>query len=222
MSKLNIETDMSTISIKLKNSDQKVLIDQEVYNWLSTDPEMVKCKVLDYLYLHDSMRIHFNRTRVKREQIGAKRSFYLQNKIAEKFLQKPAATEEANLIVGFINGDYLDCRLENLTYQVWGVAKRKSASNCKTGYKGVHPAGNRYKAVIYVNGRYQHLGYFSTARQAAICFNHHATELFGDQCRLNTIPDTDPEEEKLSITKYARKDRAKYKGAAFAVQAGKQ
>lgn len=197
---------MNTVSLKLKNSDQCVQVDQHVYDWLKSDPKMASLKVLDYLYLHNTPRITFQRSIKISQKHYESHKFYLHNLIARKFLAHTKTGVHDS--VGTVNGNFLDCRLENLVFQHRGTAKRKSSSvNNKTGYKGVHPCGDRYKAVIYIDRKYKHLGYFPTARQAAICYNNHAIQLFGEQCFLNTITDDDPEQVKLDISHFVLKER---------------
>lgn len=188
---------MSTVSVKLRNVDQYVLLDEAVHSWLATDPLMKHLQVLDYLYQKDFPRIVFLRTIRVSKDLYEKHSFYLHTLIAETFLTKPA--DSKGMTVCTVNGNHLDCRLENLEYRKRGTTKRMHPTTCQTGYRGVHPAGKYYKAVIFVKGKYQHLGYFATARQAAICYNTHATEIFGDHCWHNTIPEIDPEAGKVHI-----------------------
>lgn len=191
-----------TKSIKLRNSDKQVIVDDKVYDWLATDPEMVRLKMLNYLCLHNTPRVIYHRElRVGKKQYE-KHVYYLHNIIGAHFLKRPESDKK--LVVAAINGNLLDCRLENLRYQLNGVVKRKGETSCKTGYRGVHAAGNRYKAVIYINGERRHIGYYATARLAAIAFNEESLKHYGQDGKLNIIPETDPEPEKLHAIKYSR------------------
>ncbi|MBI1228459.1 MAG: hypothetical protein GC192_24705 [Bacteroidetes bacterium] len=177
--------------LKLKNTQEFALVDDKVYEWLSTDPEMIKLDVLNYLYLHTTPRAVFNR----RISLDGKPSkilkFYLHNLIAENFLNSTKTKKKSK--VGAINGNLLDCRLENLRYQLPGVAYLTSETKNATGYKGVYQVGTRYRAVITINGKLQHIGYYNTARQAAVAYNQKVKKIFGNEGLLNIIPPKDSE-----------------------------
>lgn len=202
-----------TTTIKLRNSDKQVIVDDKVYEWLTTDPEMVRLRVLNYLCLHDSPRVIYSRkVRISKKQYE-KYHFYLHTLIGEHFLKRPESDEK--LVIGAINGNLLDCRLENLRFQGFGVGRRKSAVAGVTGYRGVYPAGNRYKAVINDKEGYRcHIGYYATARLAAIAFNEESLRLFGEFGKQNVIPETDPEPEKLLAKKYSRNQPEKIQKVA--------
>ncbi len=187
---------MDAVSLKLTNSDQCAMADPHVYEWLKTDPYLVKLKLLDFLHVHNTNRVVFNRSiRIANKQYKNV-CLYLHNLIAGHFLGH-LKTEKKNT-VSAINGSFFDCRLENLIYRERGMRNRlANIEKGKTGYKGVHINGTRYKAVIYLDGKYKHLGYFPTARLAAICYNEHSLKHYGETAFLNTIPDTDPEQHKL-------------------------
>lgn len=73
--------------------------------------------------------------------------------------------------VTFANGDPFDCRLVNLKpyRRDEDGARRKLFKNSTSRRKGVcfHKAHKKWAAMIRVHGKLRHLGYFSTADQAA-------------------------------------------------------
>ena len=64
----------------------------------------------------------------------------------------------------------------------------RSDNSC--GYKGVSwiKEKNKYRAEISKDGIRRYLGYFASAREAAIAYNKMATLLFGEYAFLNKIP----------------------------------
>ena len=87
------------------------------------------------------------------------------------------------LDVDHINGDGLDNRRANLrvatrSQNLANGRKRKSAS----GFKGVcaDSDGRHWKGQITVGGRNKYLGYFSSAREAAMAYDRAARAAFGE------------------------------------------
>lgn len=92
-----------------------------------------------------------------------------------------------NEIVDHINGNGLDNRRCNLRL----VSAAQNAMNRfklkrKCYYKGVAMvAEGRYRARIKANGKSAHLGYFSTAEDAAEAYDKAALKYFGSCASLN-------------------------------------
>lgn len=61
----------------------------------------------------------------------------------------------------------------------------KERRRAKTGYRGVHPSGSGFMAVICVNRQQQYLGTFDTPEEAARVRDRKALELHGDKAVLN-------------------------------------
>lgn len=87
-----------------------------------------------------------------------------------------------------INGDRLDNRRCNLRV----VTPTENSMNRpgrggSSRYKGVHwhKGGRRWRAMIMVGRKGQHLGYFDTEIEAATAYDARAWQLFGDVARLN-------------------------------------
>ena len=177
--------------IKLKNVEQDALLDTQVYEDLSRDPHLQELEVLNNLRLHSSGCVVFQKTFKCEEANKGYRTetIYLHKLIAERYLAHKR-TADKNL-VGCLNANKLDCRLQNLEYRSRSVASRKRRSSSKIGYTGVYKENNRYRAVISVNRRSLHIGMFSTAEEAALAYNKKSVELYGNLGKVNKIPARD-------------------------------
>ena len=172
--------------VNLKNSEKQVLLDDDVYAWLTSDEDLVRDDFINNLRLHSSGCAVFQKTRrVSRGQYATD-TIYLHKHIAEKYLAEHR--DARRNLVGALNGDKLDCRLENLVYRSRSVASRKRKTSNKVGFTGVYQENNRYRAVISHEGRSLHLGMFGTAEEAAAAYNTKSEELFGTEGKLNDLP----------------------------------
>ncbi|MCB9082220.1 MAG: Pathogenesis-related transcriptional factor and ERF protein [Lewinellaceae bacterium] len=171
--------------VKLKNADDTVLLDDKVYEYLTTDSYLVKVDFINNLRKHSSGCAVFQKTWKKADGGYKTETIYLHKLIAEKFLVV-SKTQDRRL-VGAKNGNKLDCRLENLVYRSRSVASRKRKTSSKAGYTGVYKENNRYRAVISVNRKSVHIGMFSTAEEAAMAYNAMSKKLYGDDGKLNQI-----------------------------------
>lgn len=171
--------------VKLKNADENVLLDDKVYEYLTTDPYLLKVDFINNLRRHSSGCAVFQKT-WKMAGGGYKtETIYLHKLIAEKFLSD-TKTNAKNL-VGARNGNKLDCRLENLVYRSRSVASRQRKTSSKVGYTGVYKENNRYRAVISINRKSMHIGMFDTPEEAALAYNKMSKELYGDDGKINVI-----------------------------------
>ncbi len=171
--------------VKLKNADDSVLLDDQVYEYLTTDPYLMKVDFINNLRKHSSGCAVFQKTWKKADGSYKTETIYLHKLVAEKFLTHEK-TDKSNL-VGAKNANKLDCRLENLIYRSRSVASRKRKSSSKVGYTGVYKENNRYRAVISVNRKSVHIGMFPTAEEAAIAYNKMSKKLYGDNGKINII-----------------------------------
>lgn len=174
-------------SIKLKNAEAEVAVDDHVYDWLISEPELVDDDFVDNLRLHSSGCAVFQKTRKRAVGDYATKTLYVHKLIAEKFLSE--YKDERRNLVGALNGDKLDCRLENLVYRSRSVASRKRRTSNKMGFTGVYQEANRYRAVISIDGRSHHLGMFSTPEAAAAAYNRKSWSTFGTEGKLNDVPE---------------------------------
>ncbi len=171
--------------VQLKNADEHVLLDADVYEYLSNEPYLKKVGFLDNLRRHSSGCAVFQKTWKKVDGSYKTETIYLHKLVAEKFMPQHR-TRKQNL-VGARNGNKLDCRLDNLVYRSRSVASRKRKSSSKVGYTGVYKENNRYRAVISVNRRSIHIGMFATAEEAALAYNRKSRELYGEDGKINVI-----------------------------------
>jgi len=171
--------------LKLKNSSEEVLLDEKVFQFLSTDPYLKKVKFLENLRRHSSGCAVFQKTSKKEEGGYSTQTIYLHKLIAETFLiDKKVGNKD---LVGAENGNKLDCRLENICWRSRAVASRKRKTSSKTGYTGVYKENSRYRAVISVNRKSIHIGMFETAEEAALAYNQKSKELFGEDGKVNIL-----------------------------------
>ncbi|MCB0571630.1 MAG: hypothetical protein KDC66_17790 [Phaeodactylibacter sp.] len=171
--------------VKLKNADETVLLDDEVYEYLTSDPYLVRVDFINNLRRHSSGCAVFQKTWKKADGGYKTETIYLHKLIAEKFMLD-SRTRDKNL-VGARNGNKLDCRLENIIYRSRSVASRKRKTSSKIGYTGVYKENNRYRAVISINRKSVHIGMFDTPEEAAMAYNKKSRELYGDDGKLNVI-----------------------------------
>ena len=171
--------------VKLKNAEDHVLLDSEVYDYLVTDPYLVKIDFINNLRRHSSGCAVFQKTWRKSSGDYKTETLYLHKFVAEKFLGH-LKSDQKNL-VGAKNGNKLDCRLDNLTYRSRAVASRKRKTSSRVGYTGVYKENNRYRAVISVGRKTIHIGMYATAEEAALAYNRKSRELFGENGKINVI-----------------------------------
>lgn len=171
--------------VKLKNADDAVLLDDHVYEWLSTDPYLSRVDLLHNLRKHSSGCAVFQKTWKKADGSFKTETIYLHKLIAEKFLNMQKTGNKR--LVGAKNGDKLDCRLENIIYRSRSVASRQRKTSSKTGYTGVYREHNRYRAVISIRGKSIHIGMFDTAEEAAAAYNKVSKETYGEEGKINRI-----------------------------------
>lgn len=171
--------------VKLKNAEDAVLLDDKVFEYLTSDPYLVKVDFINNLRKHSSGCAVFQKTWKKADGSYKTETIYLHKIIAEKFLGE--TRQGKNNLVGAKNGNKLDCRLENLVYRSRSVASRKRKTSSKIGYTGVYKENNRYRAVISVNRKSVHIGMFDTAEEAALAYNKKSRELYGDSGKINVI-----------------------------------
>lgn len=171
--------------VKLKNAEDHVLLDSEVYEYLVSDPYLVKIDLINNLRKHSSGCAVFQKTWRKASGDYKTETIYLHKFVAEKFLGHLKSDKEN--LVGAKNGNKLDCRLGNLTYRSRAVASRKRKTSSRVGYTGVYKENNRYRAVISVGRKTIHIGMYGSAEEAALAYNKKSRELFGENGKINVI-----------------------------------
>lgn len=171
--------------VKLKNAAEEVLLDDMVYEYLSTDPYLKEIDFINNLRKHSSGCAFFQKTWKMANGKFKNETFYLHKLIAEKFL-KASKTGEKQL-VGTHNGNKLDCRVDNLVYRSRATASRLRHTASKEGYTGVYRENKRFRAVISINKKTIHIGMYDTPEEAALAYNKRSMELFGQDGKLNKI-----------------------------------
>jgi hypothetical protein len=173
------------VKIKLKNSDDNVVVDDHVYEYLTNDPYLAQIKFVDNLRKHSSGCVVFQKTWKKAEGGYKTETIYLHKLLAEKFLAEQRS--KIKNLVGAKNGDKLDNRLDNILWRSRSVASRQRKTSSRAGYTGVYQENNRYRAVISINRKSVHLGMYDTPEEAAEAYNKKSRELFGDEGKVNKI-----------------------------------
>lgn len=178
--------------VKLKNADDHVLLDDDVYDWLTTDAYLKRVDFINNLRRHSSGCAVFQKTWKKADGGYKTETIYLHKLVAEKYLKSDKS--QVKNLVGAKNGNKLDCRVENLEYRSRAVASRKRRTSSKAGYTGVYKENNRYRAVISINRKSVHIGMFDTPEEAALAYNKKSRELYGDDGKVNVIKKSTTEE----------------------------
>jgi hypothetical protein len=138
---------------------------------------MLQLNLANNLRLHSSGCVFFQKT-IKVSQSNYKiTTIYLHKLLAETF--KINEKTKINHLVGFVNGNKLDCRLNNLIFRSRSAASRNRKTRSSTGYTGVYKEHNKYRSVISINGKSKHLGMFDSAEDAAKAYNEMSRTLFG-------------------------------------------
>ncbi len=171
--------------IKLKNADENVLLDDQVYEWVTSDPYLTKVDFINNLRRHSSGCAVFQKTWKKQDGSFKTETIYLHKLIAEKFLSDNKSKEKN--LVGAKNGNKLDCRLDNLVYRSRATSSRKRKTSSRTGYTGVYKENNRYRAVISIERKSVHIGMFDTPEEAALAYNKKSKEVYGDSGKQNIV-----------------------------------
>ncbi|MFZ4543123.1 MAG: Pathogenesis-related transcriptional factor and ERF protein [Saprospiraceae bacterium] len=171
--------------IKLTNAEDHVILNDYVFEFFSNDVFYKSINFINRLRKHSTGCAVFQKSWPKAGGGFKIETIYLHKFIAEKWLADKI-TEKDNL-VGAINGDKLDCRVENLMLRSKATMSRQRKTRSTSGYTGVSKDGTKFRAVIAVNRKHIHLGMFETAEDAAAAYNKKSLELFGDAAKINVI-----------------------------------
>jgi hypothetical protein len=172
--------------VALKNAEGKfAILDDNIYKDLKEDESLKKLGFIDNLRIHSSGCVVFQKAVKNDEGKSAVLTIYLHKIIAERYLSTQKQGKKK--LVGAVNGDKLDCRIENLQYRTRALASRLRKTHNETGYTGVYKEHKKYRAVISINGKSKHLGMFITAEEAAKAYNDASLKFLGDEGKINTI-----------------------------------
>lgn len=172
--------------VVLKNAPNKsVSLSDEAFRFFSEDEKFTSIHFLENLRLHSSGYAFYQKNYPAENGSYRNVTIYLHKAIAEEFLPKPVSSKK--LFVRLINGNPLDCRLENLEWVEMSQLRRNQKSSVNaTGYRGVVKVSvNRYRAVLYNNKKRIDLGLYPTAEEAAEAYNKKSKALFGATKSLN-------------------------------------
>jgi len=162
-----------------------VKLDDSVHSWLAKHNEHGENLLLENLRLHSSGCAVFQKTTKINKGEYKTKTYYLHKIIAEQFLAEKKVNGKT--LVGSVNGDKLDCRLENLIYRSRSDASRLRRTTSQSGYTGVYRENNRFRAVISIEGKSIHLGMFDSAEKAAAAYNQKSWEVYGDKGKFNDL-----------------------------------
>lgn len=130
---------------------------------------------------------------LKRYKIHESRGYakiYLLGKSV--FVHRLIANPNKRREVDHINGNKLDNRKGNLRVctRSFNARNRKINTNSSTGFKGVskHKNGhthNPFVAYFYKNGKFNTVGHYPTAREAAVAYDEAVKVAFGEYANTN-------------------------------------
>lgn len=114
---------------------------------------------------------------------NGKPTYYL----AHRLIWKMVTGDEPVFQIDHIDGDRLHNAWSNLRAATNGqnVWNSKLRRDNKTGFKGVHFKGRKYRAAIKDGSRIRHLGCFDTAEEAALAWEREASKQRGQYFRLS-------------------------------------
>ncbi len=171
--------------IKLKNDDGHVIVDDHVYEYFANDPYYKSINFINCIRKHSTGCAVFQKSWPKASGGYKVETIYLHKFIAEKWMSDKISGDD-NLI-GAINGDKLDCRVENLMVRSKATMSRQRKTRALSGYTGVSKDGNKFRAVIALNRKHIHLGMYDTPEEAALAYNKKSVELFGEKAKINIV-----------------------------------
>jgi hypothetical protein len=106
------------VKLPLKNTAKSLLLDKEVYEKLKSQEDLAKLKVLENLRIGSAGYPVFQK-RSKIKDGFRVETIHIHKYIAQLCIERPKA--KRNKTIRFVNGDVLDCRVENLE---WGTIKK--------------------------------------------------------------------------------------------------
>jgi len=169
--------------LRLKNSDEKALVDDVAYEFIVSNSYLKSINFLDNLRLHSSGYAFFQKSRPLKNGNYKTETIYLHKLIAEKFVIKSSHNKKLYALIK--NGKRLDCRIRNLEWAPLSkVTRNTKYHDSKLGYRGVHKYKDKYQAIIYDNCKRIALGYYDTPEEAALAYNQKSLELFGETIGL--------------------------------------
>lgn len=172
---------------KLKNSDEEFILDERGYKYLSSHADFIAYDMVHNFRKHSSGCAVFQKSKKQKDGTSKTTTFYLHKLIAEKFI---ASTKKGKInLVSTINGNKLDCRIDNLIYRSREQSSRLKKTSAVSGYTGVYQEGKRYRVIISYKKKSVHIGMFPSKEQAALAYNFASRFLYEEGGKINQIPD---------------------------------
>ncbi len=123
----------------------------------------------------------------------AVRDFRTNGRYRKVYMHREIVNAKPGQYVDHWNRNKLDNRRANLRIvnQSQNCANSKRSRNNTSGYKGVSyfQRDNNWRAVIKVNYKYRHIGYFDTAEDAARAYDAVARQIHGEFAATNFSED---------------------------------
>ena len=121
----------------------------------------------------------------------ARRTIYNFKLCKALFMHREIMKVSKGLLVDHINGNSLDNRKLNLRIctNSQNLRNRLKNINNTSGYKGVRLINStkKWRAQIWLNSKYYHLGLFNNIKDAARAYNAAAIKYHGEFANLNKI-----------------------------------
>jgi hypothetical protein len=114
---------------------------------------------------------------VKLYKDGQSKTRSVHQLVAESFLNHVRCG--MTLVVDHVNSIRDDNRVENLRVVTNRENSYRAQGNYTSRYKGVSwfPRDNKWKAMIYIDGKRKHLGYFDCELKAALVYQNKLKEI---------------------------------------------
>jgi len=87
-------------------------------------------------------------------------------KYSKMYMHRFITNAPSGFVVDHINHNTLDNRKNNLRVCTTSINSLNNSRKTKCGFANVNKVKNRYRAMIHVNGKAMHGGYFNTAEEA--------------------------------------------------------
>ena len=100
--------------ISLLNCEDKLIIDEEVFQYLNSDPKLTEIDFIHKLQKGQNGVALYRKEWKNPDGSYVTAMTLVHQLIADRFLEKPTGSQ----ILGFKNGNRLDCRLDNLMYHL--------------------------------------------------------------------------------------------------------
>ncbi len=150
--------------IKLKNSQDTIMIDENVYDYINSQEYYKRIDFLGNLRQHASGYAFYQKNWRFAVGVYKNETIYLHKLIAAKFIGEH--NKKGRVFVRFNNSNVQDCRIENLSWDSFPNSKKTQKLNSTLGYEGVKMDGAKFDAIY--NGK--SIGSYNTPEEASFEF----------------------------------------------------